>query len=268
MGRVEIRKMALADRVAVEAVLSSAFAGITASGIVEREVALAPHTSLVAVDDGTIVGMACAVQYARLAYIGPMAVSAAHQGKGIGRTLFEALVQALESRGCLTMMLDATDAGEPLYRKFGFLDAARTFDLGRTAGPGVAVRPASGKLAESVTLDEGIFGANREPVFRRLLEVEGAALFSRPAGYLVAQTKLAGPFAALDREAAAQLLDEALLAGAVASRVLAPVENPHAEALLVSRGFRVQREVRHMRRGQPAGMRRDLMYGLASFAIG
>ena len=119
-----------------------------------------------------------------------------------------------------------------------------------------------------VSMDRALFTADREAMLRRLLEHEGAALYANSTAYLVAQTRVLGPFAAFDPASAARLLDRALDDGAVASRALAPVENPEAVGLLAKRGFQVQREVKHLRRGKPIAMRRDLMYGLASFALG
>jgi ribosomal protein S18 acetylase RimI-like enzyme len=220
------------------------------------------------VERGVTVGLVCAVQYGPVAYIGPMGVDPDAQGKGIGRALMKRLVASLEARHCMTMMLDATEAGEPLYRKFGFEQTARTYDMTREAGPGIRDMPGHARLEQAVRIDEQVFSANREPLFQRLLQDEGAALFGDDEAFLVAQTKLLGPFSAFHRDAAARLLDLALDRGAVAGRVLAPVENPEARGLLESRGFQVQREGKHMRRGRPCAMRRDLMYGLASFALG
>lgn len=268
MPAVEIRKLALTDREPVDAILMQSFPGINPAGIVERELALAPETSFIAVDEGMPVGLVCAIQYGAIAYIGPMAVVPDRQGKGIGRLLFEHLTESLERRGCSTMMLDATEAGEPLYRRFGFVEWARTFDLVREPGGGITSPPAVDDIERVVQMDRALFTEDRTAMLRRLLEQEGAALYSNSQGYLISQTRVLGPFAAWNRQAAARLLDQALRSGAVASRVLAPVENPEAESLLKSRGFQVQREVKHMRRGLPVAMRRDLMYGLASFALG
>ena len=268
MTEVAIRKMTLADGDAAEAVITKAFTGINAVGIAEREFELAPETCWVALMDGVVAGMVCALQYDQLSYIGPMAVLPECQGMGIGRLLFERLLVTLEARQCSTMMLDATEAGEPLYRKFGFVEWARTFDMGRRPGRGIGEPTPHDHLDSVLEMDQRVFTADRAPMFRRLLEREGAGLFSNSSGYVMAQTKVLGPFAAWDRDAAAQLLDTALGQGAVASRVLAPVENGAAESLLVGRGFEIQREVKHMRRGQPVAMRRDLIYGLASFSLG
>lgn len=267
MVGIEIRKMTVSDGGAVEALIAKAFAGLNPVGIAERELELAPETCWVAVADESVTGVVCAVQYDLLAYIGPMAVMPEYQGNGIGRRLFERLVESLEAQGCLTMMLDATEAGAPLYRKFGFVEWARTCEMTRAPGAGLAQRPVA-DLETVLEMDRRVFTANRAMMFRRLLEREGAALFSHSTGYVMAQAKVLGPFVAWDRGGAERLLDLAIDAGAVASRVLAPVENKEAEPLLRSWGFEAQREVKQMRRGLTVEIRRDLMYGLASFALG
>jgi len=268
MADLQIRRLTLADKPVADALLCRAFAGINPGGMVEREVALAPETCWLACLDGVAIGLVCAIQYDQISYIGPMAVSPDHQGKGIGRALLEWLIDGLERRGSTTMLLDATEAGEPLYRKFGFREIAHTFEMGRHAGLGITQLPGLGLFDQAARMDCDWFGANRERMLRRLLEDEGAALYHADGGYLISQTKVLGPFAALEPGIGAELLDRALAAGAVASRVLAPVENRAAERLLTSRGFQVQREVKHMRRGSLIELRRDLMYGLASFALG
>jgi GNAT superfamily N-acetyltransferase len=268
MAGIAIRRMTLNDRDTANAILSSAFNGLNPAGIVERELALAPDMCWVAVEESAAVGLVCAVEYGRMSYIGPMGVAREEQGKGIGTLLLEHVMRSLEERGCLTMMLDATDAGEPLYRKFGFVEAARTFDMVREPGLGIVTSPGLDGLEHALMLDRAVFAADRARTLRRLLEQESAALFTHSDGYLVSQTRVLGPFAAFNADAGATLLDCALAHGAVAGRVLAPVENREAERLLASRGFEVEREVKHMRRGEPVSMRRDFMYGLASFALG
>lgn len=268
MAGIELRKMTLSDRDDVDLMLTRCFGGLNPVGIVERELALAPDTCWVACIEGVVAGMVCAVEYEHLSYIGPMAVTPEWQGKGIGGLLFERLMITLEARGCTTMMLDATEAGESLYRKFGFAECARTFDMSREPGIGITPLPEVIGMDDVLEIDRTLFTADRTTMLRRLLESERAALFSNPTGYVIAQTRVLGPFAALDADSAARLLDRALSEGAVASRVLAPVENAEARVLLVGRGFEIQREVKHMRWGRAIGMRRDLMYGLASFALG
>ncbi|HEY3741194.1 MAG TPA: GNAT family N-acetyltransferase [Bryobacteraceae bacterium] len=256
------------DRDAANAILSAAFDGLNPSVIVERVLALAPDMCWLALDGDIAVAIVCAIQYGPIAYIGPMGVTPEYQGKGIGRCLLQHLIDSLEACGCTTMMLDATDAGEPLYRRCGFVETARTFDMVRAPGPGVSPLPGMDGMDHTLALDRQLYTVDREPTFRRLVEQEQAALFSNNAAYLIAQNRVLGPFAALDAKSAEELLDAALALGAVAGRVLAPAENSDAARLLMSRGFRIEREVKHMRRGRPVAIRRDLIYGLASFALG
>ena len=84
--------------------VAKAFPGINPVGIVESELSLAPKTCFVGVLDDVIAGW---------------------------RARFDV------TAGHTLMMLDATEAGEPLYRKFGFVEWAPTADLGRKAGPGI-----------------------------------------------------------------------------------------------------------------------------------
>jgi predicted N-acetyltransferase YhbS len=268
MARLEIRPLRLTDKSVADALLCEAFAGFNPGGVVERETALAPETCFLAFDDGVAAGLVCAIEYGPVSYIGPMAVAPQYQGKGTGSLLLQFLMDLLQRRGSSTLMLDATEAGEPLYRKFGFEEIGRTFDVARAAGLGIVNLPGVDDMDKVLALDSEVFGANRVAMLRRLLKEESAALYTADNGYLVSQTRVLGPFLARNVDVAGDLLDHALSRGAVASRVLAPVENRDAERLLVSRGFRVQREVKHMRLGKPVEMRRDLMYGLASFALG
>ena len=45
-----------------------------------------------------------------------------YRGQGIGTKLFEMIVEEAKIRGCKKITLNATDAGRPLYMKYGFTD--------------------------------------------------------------------------------------------------------------------------------------------------
>ncbi len=73
---------------------------------------------IVAEQDGRIVGTTMAWRYApTYATLGMVIVANAFQGKGLGGRLMQAMLDRLE--GC-SVLLNATEAGVPLYRKFGF----------------------------------------------------------------------------------------------------------------------------------------------------
>ena len=131
---IEIRAEKPADRIAVYRVNERAFERAGEADLVERLRAAAPHVSLVAIDDGEIVGhiffspVALAPGHEDLNLFGlaPMAVAPERQNQGIGAALVE--------RGlaeCRALGVDAVFVlGHPeYYPRFGFAPA-ETFGIG------------------------------------------------------------------------------------------------------------------------------------------
>lgn len=74
---------------------------------------------------GEIVSTATAVvNPAGIGWIGMVLTHPEHRGHGYATQLLRTSIAHLEARGVATMKLDATDLGEPLYRKLGFVDEA------------------------------------------------------------------------------------------------------------------------------------------------
>jgi hypothetical protein len=72
----------------------------------------------VAEEEGVVIGTAMCWTFGQdRASLGHVIVSATHQGRGIGRKLMEAVLEALGPR---ITFLHATPAGQPLYEKLGF----------------------------------------------------------------------------------------------------------------------------------------------------
>ena len=126
--------------------------------------------------DGSVLGTAAYVRYDTLAWIAMMLVDPAERGAGLGGQLLAGALAALAEAPCVG--LDATPAGEPLYRRFDFVgdySLARTkatIDSSRfpeSAGP--ARRMLKNDLEAVCGWDREVFGADRG----RLL----AALFDR-----------------------------------------------------------------------------------------
>lgn len=75
---------------------------------------------IVAEQDGEVIGTIIGFPYgAKGATLGMVIVDGAHQGKGHGRRLMEAMLDHLGDR---TVILQATVEGAPLYEKLGFAD--------------------------------------------------------------------------------------------------------------------------------------------------
>jgi len=248
--------------------------------------ALQPNSWLVAVMDGALVGLGGVTSYGSFAWLGLMAVDPAMQRRGIGQALVEALVIRARELGGAMVLLDASDAGAPVYERVGFVedDRVRVYTCEAQNSQRDANRPATQEvtpltqddLPALVAFDAGYFGAPREAVLAMCLRLSAdRALLTRDTtgainGYLIAFEERIGPWIAATPEAAEALLAQALkLPFSTTPSVFIPAQNRDAIDLLERSGFRSSRELRHMRYGgEPGLQRRERLYGQASFAIG
>ena len=101
--------------------------------------------------DGAIVGTGVTTINGPVAWIGTIWVDPAWRGHGLGTALTEATIEAAEAAGCRALVLVATEAGRPLYERFGFAVQARVPDP-RGARPRPAARPtrASGRTGRPI----------------------------------------------------------------------------------------------------------------------
>jgi hypothetical protein len=247
---------------------------------------LQPNSWLVATMDSAPVGVGGVTCYGPFAWLGLMAVDPAMQRRGIGQALVEALIVRAHELGCTTVLLDASDAGAPVYARVGFVEDDRVRVYARESqtvpvegNPEAAQRVTPltrDDLPALVDFDTRHFGASREDLLVASLHLYADRVFATRdesgalTGYLVAQEQRFGPWVAATPETAETLLGHALtLPYATAPSVLVPALNRDATDLLERTGFRSSRELRHMRHGgEPALQRRERICGQASFAIG
>ena len=282
---VVIRAMTAEDIPVADAICVAAFQNASYASELALYLRLQPDGWLLALSDGSPVGTVGAVEYDNFAYIGLMAVHPDAQHQGIGRALMERLLDQLRARGCPMALLDASNAGWPLYTSLGFVvdDTASVFTGGSIADGAradfsdihiVPIHP--NELPALAAFDTPRFGADRSNVLAALLaDLPDRAFLARAAageivGFLYAQPRRIGPWVAATPDAAEALLARALAlpfeGGPVA---LAPTANTDAAPLLARYGFVEQRRLRHMRLwGTPSLTRRTHIFGLASFTIG
>ena len=135
----------------------------------------APCRAFVAEDDGVLVGSGVTTINGPVGWIGTIWVHPDWRGRGLGRALTQATIDAAESAGCATLVLVATPAGQPLYERMGFRIQARYRTL---EAPGLGVGPVNGAvrafrpddLASMAALDAAATGEDR----RHLLEAFAA----------------------------------------------------------------------------------------------
>jgi hypothetical protein len=223
----------------------------------------APHGALVAVEDGTVVGTVATLPYGSFTWVSMVLVDPMSRGRGIGTCLLDRGL-ALIPTGVVPR-LDATPAGEVLYRKLGFvgeyglsrlyLDSAR-----REAPAGTAARQlrrADWPMIHEI--DCRAFGASRAGLLERLADEapEYAWLAERRGhvhGYVFGRhghvRDQIGPLVAEDTETAGVLLDACLLARPdIRLFIDAPVDRSAWRAELDRRGFVVERTFLRMHRG-------------------
>ena len=171
-------------------------------------------------EDGMLVGTGLYWPFGTgFATLGLVIVAPDRQGAGIGRRLMTGLLEAIGPR---TTILNATDAGAPLYEKLGFRSTG-IIQQHQGAGfrvpdaplpPGARIRPATMADLPAVTaLDAAATGLERAHVLAALLAVAEAAILERdgrPVGFAVCRAfgrgRVVGPIVAPDAEGAKALI--------------------------------------------------------------
>jgi len=95
------------------------------------------HAMFVAVDDGTVIGMASSFEYfhpdkPQQLFINEVGVAPTHRRRGIGRKLVEALISYAERRGCTYAWLGTDSdnrAGQACFSSVPDVEAPQTFLL-------------------------------------------------------------------------------------------------------------------------------------------
>lgn len=243
---------------------------------------LAPETCFGIELDGSLAATATLLPYGRrLAWLGMVLTKREYQRRGLARQLMAHTLQAADALGIETVKLDATDQGQPLYEKLGFV-AERPIERWTWSG---AVQVTAGDLvgaplASLELLDRAAFGVDRTQLLSLLavpraltsdpnrssesmVVKDGFALWrhGRIANYL-------GPCVAGNPDAARRLV-EGCLAQADGGWMwdLFPV-NVQAVELARQLRFEPRRRLMRMCRGSAIIDRPDFVYGIAGFQFG
>ena len=222
----------------------------------------APDGALVVEAGGAVVGTVATLPYGPFTWISMVLVDPAARGKGIGTLLLNRGLELIPAG--VTARLDATPAGEVLYRKIGFageyglerwfLDVVRP-----RAAPAHAARPLEASDWPAILeMDRHAFGASRASLLRRLAAdapeyawvLQGGGL----RGYLFGRhghvREHLGPLVAVDQDAARVLLESCL--ATLPERAVfidVPDDQQAFRMFLLTAGFVVERPFLRMYRG-------------------
>ncbi|MGH9469910.1 MAG: GNAT family N-acetyltransferase, partial [Terriglobia bacterium] len=219
----------------------------------QRFLALGPEGCFVAEVNGEVHGSVATVLYknkaverATIAWIGMVLVTPQHRGRGLGKQLLETGLEHLGTLKPLTVKLDATPQGQPLYMRFGFtpeyeierwvLDPARR-RMSMSGGAANDTVERSG-LEEIIEADARIFGGNRAALLRSLHDdapefTGGVCRAGKLSGYMLGRHGLhadqLGPWVADNQESARQLLSS-FVAASDGRRILVDCVKAHTVA--------------------------------------
>jgi ribosomal protein S18 acetylase RimI-like enzyme len=242
-------------------------------------------TGIAAVDaDGSMIGVALQWGFGRDAgTVGMVMVAREFQGKGIGRTLMEALIAQSAPRA---LMLNATVEGQGLYKKLGFSPVGlvhqhqghMTEAKALPPAPTVSIRRAlPADHVALCALDASAFGADRSVLILQMLAegkawlVDGAA---GPVGFAIQRVfgrgTMIGPIvASTEDEAIALVATAAQAAPGGLMRVDIPASAERLAHWLAMAGLPVVDRVTMMLRGRwPATNESAQRFGLALQAVG
>ncbi|BCS55772.1 GNAT family N-acetyltransferase [Geobacter sp. SVR] len=221
---------------------------------------------------GAACGFVTTLRHQSSGWIGNLIVDSSCRGRGVGRTLFVAAMEALKKAGVGTIWLTASNMGKPMYEKHGFraIDTIVRWDGSGRQGSGADVE-AVGEVhvpAEVGSIDSGVWGDQRCGLLQAT--IGRGRLIRNPSGFAVLQpcgpAVQCGPFAALNDAAAESLLEQGLHAIPGGQKVYldAPASNRAAKRIFGSTGMGVTGTNELMFAGQMPDYRPEMLYGLAT----
>lgn len=172
-----------------------------------RLLSLEPEGCFALESSGHLAATTTVICYGReLAWVGMVLTAPEFRRRGFAEMLIERALKFVEERGVATVKLDATEAGNSLYRKCGFVEECEVQRWRREPGPAETSEILS--YSANPPFDCAKFGADRTSLLEQLAELGAASLpgeayaMGRP-GYSAAYF---GPCMASSTAAARRLL--------------------------------------------------------------
>lgn len=194
------------------------------------------------------------------AWISMVLVAPEARGAGLGRRVFERCLATVQAAGRVAM-LDATPAGEQLYRQYAFSPLWRLSRWHRDAVPGASAEAETAERRDTTSLDALIaldadaLGLDRGGVLRDLMQRQGSRVTRHAQAFAVVRdgrvAQHIGPLVATDEASAAQLLGELIDGIAKPIFIDVPDERALLGRQLSDAGFTRQRGFARMALGEP-----------------
>lgn len=255
------------------------------SGWGDRRTRLAWSTShpgcrpLVAEADGTIIGTGMATINGSVGWIGTIWVDPAWRGHGLGTALTQAAIEVAEAAGCATLLLVATEAGQPLYERLGFRvqDRYRTMEAAglATGEPDRRIRPfGAPDIAAMIALDGLATGEDRAHMLTALAASDTTRCLGSHdgtlGGFVIRAPWGGGATIAPDPEGALTILHARRLAAGPGRRVRAGVLETNQVGLnrLRHQGWVDAWQAPRLIRGEMPAWQPEAIWGQFDHAVG
>jgi predicted N-acetyltransferase YhbS len=274
---LEIRDMTPADVDAVGQVTEAGFGD--RREFFRMAVALIDCRPVVATQDGRIVGTGLGAIHGDVGWIGAVFVLPELRGRGIGRALTERICEGLESAGCRSLVLVATDMGRPLYERLGFREdslyhmfSGDPLPAAPAPPPGASLRRVEPSDLDAIAaLDRTVTGEDRRPLIEYFAAF-GWLLDDEPGvrGYLLPSHRGNAALIAENEGDALCLLNlhrHLTPEGGHAWAGL-PTENEIGQRLLTEQGWFAWRTFPRLVRGAPADWRPGMIWAQFNHAMG
>ncbi|OGU59000.1 MAG: hypothetical protein A2V66_16395 [Ignavibacteria bacterium RBG_13_36_8] len=220
---------------------------------------------IAAVQNSRIIGVATGIKNKDTGWVAHVIVSPNHYRHGIGQMLTEHVVKNLDSLGCKTQLLIATQMGEKLYEKLGF----RTSGTYKFFKPKqIQVKKVSKNIRqlkyderdEILALDEKISGEFRKHMLEMFLK--NGWIYIDPdtnkiKGYFL-QELGEGSIIATDEQGGTELLEFKHHLGPMKTTI--PDKNKTAEKFLLNNGFEEYQTAPRMVLGKEVDWKPECVY--------
>ena len=234
---------------------------------------LAPETCLAIDMDGELASTATLLCYgSRLAWLGMVLTREKFRGQGLARRLLSETLALANQMKIETLKLDATDQGQPLYKKLGFRceQLVERWERAATGSTGI-LNGRSGSLSpEHLIADRESFGADRSELLDRLTGRNGA--FVAGKSYALVRsgrvTSYTGPCVSPDAGVAHSLIERCIRNTGTSLSWDLLKQNHNAERIAIDLGFGPRRTLTRMVRGKELRGREDRIYALGGFEFG
>jgi len=248
------------------------------------------HVFVASDEDGGIIGTGVATVNGPVGWIGTIWVASTARGHGVGMALTKATIDVAEGAGCRTLVLVATDSGQPLYERLGFSIQAWYVTM---EAPGLAAAPSAAPAAatdvdpgrvvrpfrvtdldEMAALDRAATGEDRRHLLAAFANPESTRVVTsdgdRPAGFVIRAPWGGGATIVPRAEDARVLLQARRVAAGPDRRVRAGILRPNqaGAALLAADGWTEAWRAPRLCRGEPLEWQPDGIWGQFNHALG